>query len=163
MLRTVGLALGALVAMEPATYAAHRWLMHGVGMILHRSHHRWSGDAGRFEANDGFPLAFGSLTVAVMFAGYHAPALAWALPVTAGISAYGTAYLFVHDVYIHGRVGRLREWAPLEYLREAHRIHHLFGGEPYGMLCPIVSRDLRARAATTTRDPIAARIGTISS
>ena len=57
----------------------------------------------------------------------------------AGVTLYGAAYLFVHDLYIHRRWARFRwTWGPLERVREAHRIHHLFGGEPYGFLFPVV-------------------------
>ena len=45
-------SLTVFVLMEPATYAVHRWLMHGPGRGLHRSHHRLA--AGRLEANDLF-------------------------------------------------------------------------------------------------------------
>ena len=35
--------VAAFVAMEPITYLVHRFVFHGVGMFLHRSHHRrWS-------------------------------------------------------------------------------------------------------------------------
>lgn len=52
----------------------------------------------------------------------------------------------MHDLYIHGRFVRLPVWRPFEYLREAHALHHRFGAEPYGMLCPIVPKALRQRA-----------------
>ena len=49
---------------------------------------------------------------------------------------------FVHEVYIHRRLsvpasptGRYLEW-----LRASHRDHHPGGGEPYGMLLPLVRR-----------------------
>ena len=63
----------------------------------------------------------------------------------------------MHDVYIHGRVGwvRGRRIAVLDRLADAHRIHHLYNGAPYGMLVPIVPADLRARAEHTDRDPLA--------
>ena len=37
------------------------------------------------------------------------------------------------------------------YIAEAG-IHHLWSGEPYGFLFPIVPRELRTRASTVTRD-----------
>ena len=37
-------------------------------------------------------------------------------------------------------------------LAEAHRLHHRYGGEPYGMLFPVVPVSLRARAAPPSRD-----------
>lgn len=150
----------AFVAMEPLTYAAHRWVMHGVGWVLHRSHHRrrrivtWRD---RFEANDWFPVAFATITIGAMAAGTGLRSAAVLVPVGVGVTAYGAAYAFVHDVYIHARIGRLPVLAPLERLRDAHAIHHLFGGEPYGMLCPIVPAELRARAAARCVDPLTPR------
>ena len=66
-------------------------------------------------------------------------------------------YALVHDVYIHGRLPLFggRRVGLLDRLADAHRIHHLYGGESYGMLLPLVPRELRARAATDGREPFA--------
>ena len=139
--------LGAFVAMEAVSYLAHRFVMHGPGMGLHRSHHVRSGST--FEANDLFPVTFAAVTILAMTAGVTLPSLDVLFTVGVGVTMYGAAYAFVHDVYIHGRLGA---WMPrlavLEWLRSSHEIHHLFGGEPYGMLLPIVPQRLRERAAT---------------
>ena len=139
------IVLLAFLSMEAVSYLAHRFVMHGPGMGLHRSHHRPT--ASRFEANDLFPVTFAAVTILVMAAGATLPSLEVLFRVGVGVTLYGAAYAFVHDVYIHARLGRLPVIAPLEWLKDAHRIHHLFGGEPYGMLLPIVPRQLRERAA----------------
>ena len=139
----------AFVAMEGVSYLAHRFVMHGPGMGLHRSHHRRS--PSRFEANDVFPVGFAAVTILAMTAGTTLPSLDVLFDVGIGVTLYGAAYAFVHDVYIHGRLGRLPEVAPLEWLKSSHEIHHLFGGEPYGMLFPVVPSRLRARAAASAR------------
>ena len=145
------LALAAFVAMEAVSYGAHRWVMHGFAMGWHRSHHRPR--VGRFEKNDLFPLCFSTVGVALCALATMGPAIGPLLWVAGGITAYGALYMFVHDVYIHERlpVGlpRLRY---LDWLRDSHRIHHLFGGEPYGMLLPLVPRALRERARASTRE-----------
>jgi beta-carotene 3-hydroxylase len=152
--------LAAFVLMEPATYAAHRWIMHGVGWALHRSHHRrrvvrtWKD---RWEANDWFPVMFAGLTIFAMAAGTTDRSVRALVPVAVGVTAYGAAYAFVHDVYIHRRFARLPVLAPLERLRRAHALHHLYGGEPYGMLCPVVPRALRDRARALPADRLAPR------
>ena len=135
----------SFVAMELVSYAAHRWVMHGVGMRWHRSHHL--PPAGRLERNDLFPLCFSLVGVAAFAlpaTGIGPPGLFW---VATGITLYGACYLLVHDVYVHRRlpvpVPRSRL---LDRLRESHAIHHRLGGEPYGMLFPVVTRELRARA-----------------
>jgi beta-carotene 3-hydroxylase len=142
--------------MEPLTYAAHRWVMHGVGWVWHRSHHLRRGADGhatspwaeRFEANDWFPVVFAGVTVVLMVIGSTARPLGWLIPLGVGVTAYGVAYAFVHDLYIHGRFVRIPAFRPFEHLRDAHTLHHRFGGEPYGMLCPLVPKEVRARAAT---------------
>ncbi|MGH9068542.1 MAG: sterol desaturase family protein [Acidimicrobiales bacterium] len=139
----------AFLAMESMAYAAHRWVMHGVGWVLHRSHHARS--AGALEANDAFPVVFASLTVLTVALASRHRSLGGLRAAGAGVTAYGAAYGFVHDIYIHARLGRLPRVRPLEYLKEAHRIHHLFGGEPYGMLVPIVPAGARRRAAKLAR------------
>jgi beta-carotene 3-hydroxylase len=141
----------AFVVMEPVTYAAHRWVMHGVGWVWHRSHHRRRPEPSRwleeFEANDWFPVVFAGITILAMALGSVAHPLALLVPIGVGVTAYGAAYASVHDLYIHARFVRLPVWAPLEHLKEAHALHHRFGGEPYGMLCPVIPADLRRRAA----------------
>ncbi|MDQ2728083.1 MAG: sterol desaturase family protein [Actinomycetota bacterium] len=140
----------AFTLMEPVTYAAHRWVMHGLGWALHRSHHRVRRPSGSFaaqvEANDWFPVMFAAATIAAMALATAQPGAHLLLPAGVGVTAYGVAYAAVHDLYIHGRFVRLPTLRPFERLRDAHALHHRYGGEPYGMLCPIVPRELRARA-----------------
>ena len=135
----------SFVAMEAVSYATHRWVMHGFGMAWHRSHHL--PDRGGWERNDLFPLAFSALGVLGFALASYGPAVRPLFWIATGVTLYGAAYAYVHDVFIHQRlrlpVPRLRY---LGWLREAHRVHHLFGGEPYGMLLPVVPRALRERA-----------------
>jgi beta-carotene 3-hydroxylase len=142
----------AFVVMEAVSYLAHRFVMHGFGMGWHRSHHRRT--ESRFEKNDLFPVVFAAVTILAMTAGATLPSLHALYLVGIGVTLYGAAYAFVHDVYIHARLGRLPELRPFEWLKASHRIHHLFGGEPYGMLLPIVPKALRERAAAVRTDPL---------
>lgn len=143
---TLLVATLTFLAMEPATYAMHRWVMHGRAMTWHRSHHLPSAD--RFELNDRFPVLFAALGFSAFAAGASIGTLWLLVPVSMGSAAYGLTYFFVHDVYIHRRFGLYGGVvAPLERLKDAHRIHHLFGGEPFGMLAPVVPAELRRRAA----------------
>lgn len=146
-------AAAAFLVMEPVTALSHRVVFHGPGTILHRSHHRPASRG--WEANDLFPVIFAAATIAVMAIGALQPRLSILIAIGAGVTAYGAAYLIVHDLYIHRRLAVLPEHVQwLEPLREAHRIHHLYNAAPYGMLVPVVPTELRRRAATTTRDPI---------
>lgn len=150
---TVAVVLISFVVMEPVTYAVHRWVMHGFAMGWHRSHHqgRSLGPAGVdreawFERNDYFPVVFAAIVMVAFAIGFN---VAWAAPVVAvgvGVTCYGAAYAFVHDVYIHRRVPGFTwraGWA--DHLADAHALHHRFGGEPYGMLLPVLPADLRSR------------------
>lgn len=111
----------------------------------------------QIEANDAFPVMFAAVTILAMAAGTHVSGLFVLVPTAVGVTAYGAAYGFVHDVYIHGRFIRLPVFGPLERLRRAHAIHHLYGGEPYGMLCPFVPAELRQRSREATFDPLPKR------
>lgn len=148
--------LVAFVSMEAVSYLAHRFLMHGIGMVLHRSHH--DSLVTRFEANDLFPVMFAAVTILAMSAGATLPSLHVVFIVGIGVTIYGAAYAFVHDVYIHARLGQMRPVGFLEYLKASHRIHHLYGGEPFGMLMPVVPKRLRARAESATYDPLEGRV-----
>ena len=143
-MREVVLAAAAFAAMEPITAATHRFVMHGPGMVLHRSHHRRH--HGRWERNDAFPVIFAGLVCMGLWLGFHQPRLADLVPIGVGITAYGAAYAVVHDVYIHQRLRWFgdRHVAGLERLGAAHELHHRFGGAPYGMLVPVVPRRLRS-------------------
>ncbi len=151
----VVVALVAFAVMEPVTAAIHRWVMHGVGERLHRSHHRRPGSTS-WEANDWYPVLFASIVMVAMWAGFNRDGLGALVPVTIGVTAYGAAYALVHDGYIHRRA----PWFParrvgmLDRLVDAHRIHHLYGQAPYGMLLPVVPGELRERAAAARRDPL---------
>ena len=150
------MVLAAFVLMEPFTAATHRWVMHGIGEFLHRSHHL-PRRARRFETNDWYPVLFAAVVNVGFFAGFNWDGFGALIPVGIGITAYGAAYALVHDVYIHGRIGWFpeRRIAAFDRLAEAHRIHHLYSAAPFGMLAPVVPAELRARAARTERNPLA--------
>ena len=63
-------------------------------------------------------------------------------PVGTGVTLYGVAYSVVHDGAIHGRWPAARRLSGryVQWLADCHRLHHRFGGEPYGMLAPFVGR-----------------------
>ena len=151
-------AVAAFVAMEGFTYLTHRFVMHGVAWTLHRSHHVPAAE--RFEANDVFPCIGAAIAMVGFAIGFNVP-MPGLVAVGVGVTAYGVAYMFVHDVYIHGRLCRMPEVAVLERLRRAHAIHHLFRGEPFGMLLPILPRRWRSLARTVDADAAVARGGRV--
>ena len=148
---SIAIVVAALCAMEGVSCFTHRFVMHGFGIGLHRSHHR-SSDGG-FELNDLYPLMFSSVAISAFAIGTLASLRALLL-VGTGITLYGVSYLFVHEIYIHRRLDLVKgRYRALEWLKASHRVHHLYGGEPYGMLLPLVPRELRRRAATAPWDP----------
>jgi beta-carotene 3-hydroxylase len=145
-------AVAALVAMEPVTALVHRFVMHGFGMGWHRSHHEAPRQV--LEANDLFPVVFAGVTIVLLAIGvYGESAPRVLIPIGAGITAYGAAYLLVHDVVIHRRLAflPLPDWL-LRPWREAHNVHHLFARAPYGFLAPVVPAELRRRTAARGDD-----------
>lgn len=150
-MRSMVVVVLAFAAMEPLTAATHRFVMHGVGIGLHRSHHRRR--AGRFEANDAYPVIFAAVVGLAMWVGFNDAAWAMLVPAGVGVTAYGAAYALVHDVYIHRRVRWFgdRHVGLLDRLADAHDLHHRFNGAPYGMLVPIVPASIRARSSRRQR------------
>jgi beta-carotene 3-hydroxylase len=141
----VSVALVAFVLMEPLTALVHRFVMHGFGLGLHRSHHRpiRSGESPRrWEANDAYPVMFAALVMIGFAIGFNVSGFEVLVPVGIGVTAYGLVYAIVHDVYIHGRLPLFggRTVPGFEQLAEAHREHHRRGGAPYGMLAPVRER-----------------------
>ena len=135
----------AFVVMEPITALVHRYVMHGVGLGLHRSHHRpvRPGESPRrWEANDAFPVMFAAVVMVGFAIGFNVAGFDVLVPIGVGVTAYGAAYALVHDVYIHGRLPLFggRTVPGLERLAAAHRLHHRHDGAPYGMLVPILAR-----------------------
>ncbi len=151
--------LSAFVAMEAVSYLLHRFVMHGRGWRVHADHH--SPSPSGFERNDLYPASFSFLAVGLFVLGTTVPALHALVAAGIGMTLYGVAYFYVHEVYVHRRLPLpRRRWAYLAWLERRHRIHHLYGGEPYGMLLPLVPRELRARAATDGREPFAREAST---
>lgn len=122
MLFNLVVVLGTLVAMEGVGTLAHKYIMHGWGWWLHRSHHE--PQLGMLETNDFYLLALALIAAGLVAFGKagHAP-LQW---VGAGVAGYGVLYVIFHDGLFH------RHWpfkpTPLSrYLRRlhyAHRLHH---------------------------------------
>ncbi len=124
MIAGLALFLLTVILMEGFAYAAHRWLMHGPGWVLHESHHRPR--TGRFELNDLYAAIFALPSIGLFAWGIwlgHGAAYAW---VGGGIAAYGAIYFIFHDVIVHKRVAH--RYVPrstyMKRIVQAHRLHH---------------------------------------
>ena len=156
----IAIVIVSFVLMEPLTALTHRYVMHGVGRALHRSHHRRvrPGESPvRWEANDAYPVMFATVVMAGFATGFNVAGFGVLVPVGIGITAYGAAYALVHDVYIHGRLPlfRTRRVATFDRLADAHLVHHRYDGAPYGMLVPVMSKTVRRSqvSASGSRPP----------
>jgi len=131
-------ALTAFVAMECVAWLAHKYLMHGFLWSLHRDHHK-KDHYGFFEKNDYFFLIFGVPGIALIIWG-SLDGYGLKFWTGVGISLYGMAYFFVHDIFIHQRFKVLRHSDSLYFraIRRAHKMHHKHlgkeDGECFGML-----------------------------
>ncbi|WP_028694183.1 sterol desaturase family protein [Pseudomonas cremoricolorata] len=151
MLYNLAVLFGTLLAMEGVGTLAHKYVMHGWGWWLHRSHH--APQLGVLELNDVYLLALALIAGALVALGKagHAP-LQW---VGGGVAGYGVLYVLLHDILFH------RHWprAPrpvnryLKRLQRAHRLHHTVKGRSasvsfgffYAPPLAVLKRQLRAR------------------
>jgi beta-carotene 3-hydroxylase len=118
------LFLLTVAAMEGFAYAAHRWLMHGPGWFLHKSHHRPR--SGHWELNDLYAVIFAGPSIALVYGGLHWGWGSGAVWIGAGIAAYGAIYAIFHDVIVHKRLPHryVPRSAYMKRIVQAHRIHH---------------------------------------
>ncbi len=142
------LFLLAFFGMELVAILTHKYVMHGMLWCWHESHHRPR--SGAFEKNDLFAVIFSLPAIALIYLGTSGQPLL--LPIGLGITAYGCAYFFMHDVLVHGRAGiRIRpKRGYLKRVVQAHWIHHAVttreGAVSFGFLyAPPVSKLLADR------------------
>lgn len=129
---------GTFIGMEGVAWLTHKYVMHGLLWVLHKDHHKK--DSEKFlEFNDSFFLIFAIPGIACLALGsfYNNQV---ALCIGIGITIYGAAYFFVHDIFIHQRfkVFRNSDHWYFKAIRRAHKMHHKHlnkeHGECFGML-----------------------------
>ena len=125
ILSGLGVFLMTVLFMEGFAYVAHRWLMHGPGWFLHKSHHRPR--TGTFELNDLYAVIFAVPSISLFWYGIglgHGAFYAW---IGGGIAAYGAIYFGFHDVIVHKRIGNryLPKSTYMKRIMQAHRLHHV--------------------------------------
>jgi beta-carotene 3-hydroxylase len=171
---TVLLAVAAFVVMEPIAALLHRGLMHRRGWAWHRSHHRVARPG--MESNDLFPVVIALCTIVTMAVASTVHALRPLLWLGVGVSAYGAAYLVVHDLLVHQRMGALplSRTRYISWVAAAHALHHERGGAPYGFLVPVcratgvnpsgrgLLRPINTRAAARTFSVVGTRARTVN-
>ncbi|NBR31370.1 MAG: beta-carotene hydroxylase [Sphingomonadaceae bacterium] len=158
--------VATVIFMEGFAYVAHRWLMHGPGWFLHKSHH--VPREGRFELNDLYAAIFAIPSISLFWYGIglgHGALYAW---IGGGIAAYGAIYFGFHDVIVHRRVNirYIPESAYMKRIIQAHRLHHVVetkkGTVSFGFLWApkpeVLKAELARRGKAGVRTP-RAKIG----
>jgi beta-carotene 3-hydroxylase len=148
----ISIVIGTFIFMEAVAWFTHKYVMHGIGWFLHDDHHVPSKKS-FFEKNDFFFLIFAIPGMTFIglgtFMGYNI-----LLMVGIGITIYGAAYFFVHDLFIHQRIKVLRQTKNpyLRAIRKAHKVHHKHltkeNGECFGMLWVPLKYYKEARSAS---------------
>lgn len=108
--------------MECTAWFMHKYVMHGFGWFLHKSHH--TPQKGKFELNDLYPFIFAAPAFFLMF--YGVKNLDWRFWVGSGMTFYGVCYFIFHDIIVHRRFGHkimLRN-KYFQKITRAHKIHH---------------------------------------
>ena len=118
--------------MEPMTWLIHKYVMHGFLWVLHRDHHDHSTE-GDLEKNDYFFVIFAIPAILLFYFGslnnYN-----YLFFIGLGITLYGIAYFFVHDIFIHQRLKIFSKTENPYFLaiRRAHKQHHKHLGREEG-------------------------------
>lgn len=129
--------LASFCTMEAVAWLSHKFLMHGLMWKVHEDHH--TGTPHKLQRNDSFFLIFAIPSWLFIMFGVM-DGCDYKLYIGIGITLYGFAYFFVHEVVIHQRLRFFtRTKNPyLLALRKAHKAHHKHlgkeDGECFGML-----------------------------
>jgi len=118
--------------MEPMTWLIHKYIMHGFLWNLHRDHHDHSHE-GALEKNDYFFIIFAIPAIVLLYLG-SLQAYNYLFFIGSGITGYGMAYFFVHDIFIHQRIKIFQKTKNPYFLaiRRAHKQHHKHIGKEEG-------------------------------
>lgn len=118
--------------MEPMTWLIHKYVMHGFLWSLHRDHHDHSHE-GDLERNDYFFIIFALPAIALLYFGVQNN-FSINFFIGLGITLYGMAYFFVHDIFIHQRIKIFRNTENPYFLaiRRAHKQHHKHVNKEFG-------------------------------
>lgn len=127
----------SFVGMEGVAWLAHKYIMHGLLWKLHKDHHQPNTNS-KLERNDSFFVIFATPAIICFAIGYDDFSIPFWMAI--GITLYGAAYFFIHDLFIHQRIKVLRNANATYFraIRKAHKVHHKHlgkeDGECFGML-----------------------------
>lgn len=135
----ISIAIFVFVFMEFVAWFTHKYIMHGLLWYFHKDHHTHE-NKGVFEKNDFFFLIFAIPGSICIMYGIEIGISNFVFWIGLGITVYGMAYFFVHDLFIHQRIKVLNKTKNkyLLAIRKGHKAHHKKigkeDGECFGML-----------------------------
>ena len=113
----------SIIFMEIVAIFTHKYIMHGIGWVLHKSHHQKRKSL--FELNDIYFIFFSLPSIFSIIWGllYYNYLL---LSIGIGIMLYGMIYMFLHDLVVHGRFGFNKKFKNSYFakIKKAHMKHH---------------------------------------
>ena len=113
----------SVLGMEIIAIITHKYLMHGPGWFLHKSHHIKNNN--KFELNDFYFILFSIPSMLLIIFGLINKNFIL-LSIGVGILLYGIIYIILHDIIIHRRFG-IKININTSYLKKikySHLIHH---------------------------------------
>lgn len=124
---TLGILLfvATVLMMEVVAIYGHKYVMHGFGWGLHRSHH--IARHGFFEANDWYGVMGAAVAIGLFWLGVQEDWGSFFVWLAAGVTAYGAIYFGFHDIIVHRRIetGYIPRSAYMKRIIQAHRLHHV--------------------------------------
>src|SRR5690349_18461064 len=118
------ITIGIFLVWEGVAWFTHKYIMHGVLWVWHKSHHTPHDHV--VEKNDWFAVVFSIPSIALFYYGSIVSYNPYLLAVGLGILCYGIFYAVFHDVIVHQRI----RWRPkkrsdyLQRMINAHYVHH---------------------------------------
>ena len=113
----------AFILMEFIAILSHKYIMHGPGWFLHKSHHKKHNN--KFELNDIYFIFFSIPSILCIIYGIlnnHN----FLFFIGIGIMLYGLVYLILHDLIVHKRFGIKMNFknSYLKKIKNSHLKHH---------------------------------------
>ena len=118
------ITIGTFLFWEFVAWFTHKYVMHGILWVWHRSHHTVHRHA--LEKNDLFGVVFSLPSIGLFYYATIVHYDPYLISVGLGIFCYGLFYFIFHDIIVHQRI----HWRParrsryLQRMINAHYIHH---------------------------------------
>ena len=122
----ITIILLSILFMEIIAIFTHKYIMHGPGWFLHKSHHiNYLNNKNKYELNDIYFIFFSSPSIiCIMYGFYNNNYII--LTIGIGILIYGLIYIFLHDLMVHQRFGvKMKiQNSYFKKIKKAHLKHH---------------------------------------